>query len=136
VRVFRLSTGTNLFLKAEYLPLHVMPVQSADGTSELLSNLLTSLLPRVPDAKTVAVTIPPGQWEEVLYSGDLAETEDEEESIHSPAGQDETQEAVIDEIYVYGVPPSRRRKGDWQGIDRDRRAAFLIIGALKSEGLL
>lgn len=110
-----------------------MPVQSADGTSELLSNLLTSLLPPVPDAKTVAVTIPPGQWEEVLYSGDLAEGE---AATHSQDVQGEDQEDIIDNIYVYGVPPSRRRKGDWQGIDRDRRAAFLIIGALKSEGLL
>ena len=110
-----------------------MPVQSADGTSELLSNLLTSLLPRVPDAKTVAVTIPPGQWEEVLYSGESAEMEGE---CAQQLGDEETQEEVLDDVYVYGVPPPRARKGDWQGIDRDRRAAFLIIGALKSEGLL
>lgn len=113
-----------------------MPVQSADGTSELLSNLLTSLLPRVPDAKTVAVTIPPGQWEEVLYSGDPTEAESEGADETTKQPDDNTQEDIVDDVYVYGVPPSRGRKGDWQGIDRDRRAAFLIIGALKSEGLL
>ncbi|KAF8591406.1 hypothetical protein K439DRAFT_1326636, partial [Ramaria rubella] len=128
------GTVRGMLLEAEYLPVHVMPVQSADGTSELLSNLLTSLLPRVPDARTVAVTIPPGQWEEVLYSGELAE--DEIEGEGQQFGQDEIQEEVLDGVYIYGVPPSRRRKRDWQGIDRDRRAAFLIIGALKSEGLL
>lgn len=114
-----------------------MPVQSEDGTSELLSNLLTSLLPRVPDAKTVAVTIPPGQWDEVLYSGDS--TEPEAEGAHENtkrSDEDEVQEEIIDDLHVHGVPPSRGRKGDWQGVDRDRRAAFLIIGALKSEGLL
>ena len=113
-----------------------MPVQSADGTSELLSNLLTSLLPRVPDAKTVAVTIPPGQWEEVLYSGDSTEPEADGDGESTKEPCDETQEEIVDDVYVYGVPPPRERKGDWQGIDRDRRAAFLIIGALKSEGLL
>lgn len=102
-----------------------MPVQSVDGTSELLSNLLTSLLPRVTDAKTVAVTIPPGQWDEVLYTGEALESQ-----------TDDPTEDIVDDIYVYGHPPLHFRKGDWHGIDRERRAAFLIIGALKSEGLL
>lgn len=126
--------------KAEYLPLHVMPIQTADGISPLLSDLLTSLLPRLPDAKTVAVTIPPGQWEEVLYSGESTEqvADDAGESTRIPLDldTDDVQEDVVDGVYVYGVPPSRARKGDWEGIDRDRRAAFLIIGALRSEGLL
>jgi hypothetical protein len=128
---------THTVHQAEYLPLHVMPVQTVDGRSPLLSDLFTSLLPPVPDAKTVAVTIPPGQWEEVLYSGDPTEPEadDAGENTQQPK-EDETPEETIDDVYVYGVPPSRARKGDWQGIDRDRRAAFLIIGALKSEGLL
>lgn len=43
-----------------------------------------------------------------------------------------------DDVYVYGdeEDPSEKQKGDWTGIDRDRRSAFLIIGSLKSEGIL
>jgi hypothetical protein len=29
-----------------------------------------------------------------------------------------------------------RKQGDWEGVDRDQRSAFLIMGALRSEGLL
>ncbi|KAH7880242.1 uncharacterized protein C8R40DRAFT_1165147 [Lentinula edodes] len=29
-----------------------------------------------------------------------------------------------------------KRRGDWTGVDRDRRSAFLAIGDLKSEGIL
>ncbi|KAF8529036.1 hypothetical protein BU17DRAFT_80189 [Hysterangium stoloniferum] len=127
------GTVRGMLLEAEYLPLHAMPVQSADGTSELLSNLLTSLLPRLSDARTVAVTIPPGQWDEVLYSGDSSIEETNPTNGNSDLEDDEE---VLDGVYIHGVPPSRSKQGDWQGIDRDRRAAFLIIGALKAEGLL
>lgn len=108
-----------------------MPVQSVDGTSELLSDLLTSLLPRIPDAKTVAVTIPPGQWDEVLYAGDPPPVSDESKTERPEDAGDN-----VGDIYVHGLPPLLSKKGDWVGVDRDRRAAFLIMGALKSEGLL
>lgn len=100
----------------------------ADGTSELLSNLLTSVLPNVRDAKTVAVTISDTQWEDVLWD------REEHESINK---QDQPGDESLDDIYVYGnedVPVKKR--GDWVGVDRDRRSAFLIMGALKSEGIL
>jgi len=99
--------------------------QTSDGTSELLSNLLTSVLPNIRDAKTVAVTISDSQWEEVLW--------DREEEERGKQGKHV--EEVFDDIYVsdeHDVPV----KGDWVGVDRDRRSAFLIIGALKSEGIL
>ncbi|KAK2466234.1 hypothetical protein APHAL10511_001876 [Amanita phalloides] len=92
-----------MLLEAEYLPLPTLHSPMADGTSELLSNLLTSVLPNVRDAKTVAVTISDTQWEEVLW--------DREGEIS-------------------------KKKGDWMGVDRDRRSAFLIMGALRSEGIL
>lgn len=42
-----------------------------------------------------------------------------------------------DDIYVFGDEGLiSEKKGDWIGVDRDRRSAFLIIGALKSEGIL
>lgn len=113
--------------KAEYLPLPVLHSPIVDGTSELLSNLLTSVLPNIRDAKTVAVTISDAQWEEVLW-----DREEEEKGIH----ENETQKDD-DDIYAFGdedIPEKKR--GDWVGVDRDRRSAYLIIGALKSEGIL
>lgn len=113
-----------MLLEAEYLPLPTLHSPVADGTSELLSNLLTSLLPNVSDAKTVAVTISDAQWEDVLWDR-------EEDEKASPEPQEN------EGIYVYGdeEAPKRRRR-DWTGLDRDRRSAFLIIGALRSEGIL
>ncbi|GJJ07474.1 hypothetical protein Clacol_001676 [Clathrus columnatus] len=102
------GTVRGMLIEAEYLPLHVMPVQSLDGTSELLSNLLTSLLPRVPDAKTVAVTIPPGQWDEVLYTGSTIVSDLEPKT-------DDPVDDIVDDIYVYGHPSNHYRIGDWHG---------------------
>ncbi|KAH7914329.1 hypothetical protein BJ138DRAFT_1209365 [Hygrophoropsis aurantiaca] len=117
-----------MLLEAEYLPLPVLHSQTADGTSELLSNLLTSVLPNIRDAKTVAVTISDSQWEEVLWDREEEERHDDEKTC---------QQKDADDIFVVGDEGLfTQRKGDWVGIDRDRRSAFLIIGALKSEGIL
>ncbi|EGO01931.1 hypothetical protein SERLA73DRAFT_71091 [Serpula lacrymans var. lacrymans S7.3] len=120
-----------MLLEAEYLPLPVLRSQTADGTSELLSNLLTSVLPNIRDAKTVAVTISDSQWEEVLWDREEEERQDQEKQMEQQSGDSS------DDIYVSGDQnlPTQRR-GDWLGVDRDRRSAFLIIGALKSEGIL
>ncbi|KAK7470615.1 hypothetical protein VKT23_002039 [Stygiomarasmius scandens] len=123
-----LSTGgtKGMLLEAEYLPLPTLQPPIADGTSELLSNLLTSILPNTPDAKTVAVTISDAQWEDVLWDREEEQKEKEESDEPDP-----------DNLYVYGdedVPKPRR--GDWVGVDRDRRSAYLIVGALRSEGIL
>jgi hypothetical protein len=120
--------------QAEYLPLPALNVGgAADGTSELLSNLLTSVLPNVPDAKTVAVTISDAQWEDVLW-----DREEEEKTIKEMAqAREKKATGEADDVFVYGdedIPTTRR--GDWTGVDRDRRTAFLIIGALRSEGIL
>jgi hypothetical protein len=121
-----------MLLEAEYLPLPVLHSQTSDGTSELLSNLLTSVLPNIRDAKTVAVTISDSQWEEVLWDREEEEIGEQEKPV-----EEQEDEEVLDDIYVSDaqdrdVPV----KGDWIGVDRDRRSAFLIIGALKSEGIL
>jgi hypothetical protein len=105
----------------------VLHSQTSDGTSELLSNLLTSVLPNIRDAKTVAVTISDSQWEEVLWDREEEEREEQEK----PVDED------FDDIYATDEPKcDEPAKGDWVGVDRDRRSAFLIIGALKSEGIL
>ncbi|KAF5370133.1 hypothetical protein D9758_001021 [Tetrapyrgos nigripes] len=107
-----------MLLEAEYLPLPTLQSPADDGTSELLSNLLTSVLPNIRDAKTVAITISDAQWEDVLWDREEEEKEKEQPKEPDP-----------DDIYVYGdeedVPQHRR--GDWVGVDRDRRSAYLII---------
>ncbi|RDB22501.1 hypothetical protein Hypma_010150 [Hypsizygus marmoreus] len=118
-----------MLLEAEYLPLPALHSPIADGTSELLSNLLTSVLPNVRDAKTVAVTISDTQWEDVLW-----DREELEKGVQDPIH--DSPEASED-IYAYGdedIPEKKR--GDWIGVDRDRRSAYLIMGALRSEGIL
>ena len=103
--------------------------QSQDGTLELLSNLLVSILPNVQDAKTVAVTISDAIWEEVLW--DREKEEEQMQAEKKPA------EEKDEDIYVYGTEDILAyREGDWVGVDRDRRSAYLIMGALRSEGLL
>jgi len=110
-------------LQAEYLPLPTLHSPIADGTSEMLSNLLTSVLPNMRDAKTVAVTISDTQWEDVLW--DREEVEQKENDMKTES------------VYVYGDEDiTNKKRGDWTGVDRDRRSAYLIMGALKSEGIL
>ena len=85
------------------------------------------MLPNIRDAKTVAVAVSDSQWEEVLWDRE----EEERLSREQDVGEDE------EEIFVAGEDglPTKQR-GDWTGVDRDRRSAFLIIGALRSEGIL
>lgn len=102
--------------------------QGSDGTLDLLNNLLVSILPNIPDAKTVAVTISDAMWEEVLW-----DREQEEEQME----ENKKQETDEDNVFVSGDEGlTTFCKGDWTGVDRDRRSAYLIIGALRGEGLL
>ena len=100
------------------------------GSSELLSSLLVSVLPNLPDAKTEAVTISDDQWEDVLWD---RETEEPQKSTavkqKSRSGGDEVFILAEDDVPEHS-------KGDWAGVDRDRRSAYLIIGALRSDGLI
>lgn len=108
-----------------------MSSQESSGSSQLLSSLLLSVLPNVPGAKTEAVTISDDQWEDVLWDREA----DEERSRK----QDGIGKKSLEEDDVYVSPdqdvPSHS-KGDWAGVDRDRRSAYLIIGALRSDGLI
>lgn len=75
------------------------------------------------------MTISDSQWEDVLW--DREEEEKENGAVKEERGKDD------DDIYAYGEEDaSAPRKGDWSGVDRDRRSAFLIMGALRSEGIL
>ncbi|KIY49221.1 hypothetical protein FISHEDRAFT_41103, partial [Fistulina hepatica ATCC 64428] len=129
-----------MLLEAEYLPLPVLHSPIPDATSELLSNLLASLLPNIPGARTVAVTSSDAQWEDALW-----DREEEEEKMKREAQRtavkeksNGTSDENDDDIFVSPEthPIPDKLKGDWVGVARDRRSAFLIIGALRSEGIL
>ncbi|KAK0190907.1 hypothetical protein F5146DRAFT_574972 [Armillaria mellea] len=119
-----------MLLEAEYLPLPVLRSPLQDGTSELLSNLLTSILPNIRDAKTVAITISDSQWEDVLWNREEEEKEKRSKEEREPVDEDD--------IYVYRdeEEDGKQQPRDWTGVDRDRRSAFLIMAALRSEGIL
>jgi hypothetical protein len=112
-------------LQAEYIPVPRMSSQESSGSSLLLSSLLVSVLPNVPGAKTEAVTISDDQWEDVLWDREA----DEKKAVN--------EEPVRDDIFVSPDDDEPgHSKGDWEGVDRDRRSAYLIIGALRSDGLI
>lgn len=104
---------------------------------------MTTILPNIRDAKTVAVTISDEQWEEALWDREeeemAAARERKAKERLENAGSDnaKNEPPPDDDIYIDGeadVPV--QEKGDWIGVERDRRSAFLIIGALRSEGIL
>ena len=75
------------------------------------------------------MTISDTQWEDVLW--------DREDGGMYTDGAAALHEENTDDLYVYGdddIP--QKRPGDWVGVDRDRRSAYLIMGALRSEGIL
>jgi hypothetical protein len=111
-------------IQAEYLPLPVLP------QPELLTNLLTSILPPIDAAiKIELVDVDELQWSDVLWTN---EEQEDEDSIIADKGEDD------DDIYAYeDEPDSRdRQRGDWTGADRDLRSAFLITGSLKMDGII
>ena len=110
------------------MPLPLLHSPITDGTSELLSNLLTSLLPNVSGATTVAVTISESQWEEVLW--------DREEEARGRTNVTDSEPKLEDDVYAYGDGDILEQKQDWVGVNRDRRSAYLIMGALRSEGIM
>lgn len=61
-----------MLIEAEYLPLPTMHA-GADGTLELLNNLLVSCLPEIPGANLTAVTISDAIWQELLWDREQEE---------------------------------------------------------------
>ncbi|PPQ71366.1 hypothetical protein CVT24_011752 [Panaeolus cyanescens] len=121
-----------MILEAEYVPLPVLRSSMADGTSELLSNLLTSILPNIRDAKTVAVTSSDSQWADILW-----DREEEVKSFEASNAGPAQEKSDPDDPYNWDNDEVvELKKGDWMGLDRDQRSAFLIMGALRQEGLL
>jgi hypothetical protein len=98
-----------------------MSSQDTSGSSVLLSSLLVSVLPNVPGAKTEAVTISDEQWEDVLWDREA----DEQRTVN--------QEIVRKEMEDIFVTPEDDGPSHSKG---DRRSAYLIIGALRTDGLI
>ncbi|KDQ64530.1 hypothetical protein JAAARDRAFT_52477 [Jaapia argillacea MUCL 33604] len=127
-----------MLLEAEYLPLPTLHSATADGTSELISNLLTSILPNIRDSKVVAVTVSDSQWEECLWDREEEEAM-RERALQQSEGKPVENAGEDDDVYAFGDEMGKEgevKKGDWVGVDRDGRSAFLIMGALRSEGIL
>ena len=61
---------------------------------------------------------------------------DTEEELEKEAERRRKQVEDEDDIYASEDDHPPIRKGDWIGMERDRRSAYLIIGALKQENLL
>ena len=79
----------------------------------------------MPGAKTLAVTVSDFEWAEVIFY--------EKEEGESK----EKMEEVENDVWVSGEDEEVVHKpGDWVGVERDRRSAYLIIGALRSEGII
>jgi hypothetical protein len=105
--------------------LPTVTVLLGDNTSEMVTNLLTSVLPQMPGAKTLAVTVSDFEWAEVIFY----EKEEGE--------KDGKRQEAEDDIWVSGEDEEPTyNPGDWVGVERDRRSAYLIIGALRSEGII
>ncbi|KZT05525.1 uncharacterized protein LAESUDRAFT_743806 [Laetiporus sulphureus 93-53] len=115
-----------MLIEVEYLPLPVLQTIAVDGASELLANILISMLPMTPDAKIVGVNVEDAIWEEVL--GGLDDDVDDE--------VEKSEEDADGDIFVLPDVMPKPRKGDWIGMDRDRRSAYMIVGALRQEGLI
>jgi len=89
------------------------------------------MMPNTQDARFVLLPVTDNQWEDGLY-----DTDDREErtSVRSPGDDEESEDGDIYIMADKAIPTAR--KGDWTGPYRDQRSAFLIIGALRTEGLL
>jgi hypothetical protein len=102
---------------------------TTDDTAFLLSNMLTSLLPTTLGAKTFVFPITDSLWEDVLF-----DTDERPERSHTGSSKMDDDDDGIFITAEDAIPKEKR--GDWTGDYRDQRSAFLIIGALKSEGIL
>lgn len=90
--------------------------------------MLASILPNNKDARTVLVTVTDEQWEEILW--------DREEEVNKRL-EDRQADVPEDDPHVWDNDEEKEWKpNDWVGIDRERRSAFFILGALRSESLV
>ncbi|CCM01573.1 uncharacterized protein FIBRA_03633 [Fibroporia radiculosa] len=110
-----------MLIEAEYLPLPVLHTETVDGSSELLSNLLASMLPMIPDAKIVGVTVSDAVWEEVL--GDIDDGLEQVKEVSAGQGSDE------DDVFVSPDDLPSSQNEDWVFFGRSMNEDRLIRSA-------
>ena len=108
------------------MPLPDLHTEGGEGRSELLSDFLSSTIPLLPDSEIWTVAVSDEMWAEVLAGLDEDDTEEEGEKM------DEDEEDLFLSPDFLPTP----RKTDWLGVNRDKRSAYLIQGALKGEALI
>lgn len=123
-----------------------------------------SLLPINTDARAQTITLSDAQWKEVFHDTE-AETEAELEAEEALAlkKQQEVDLAALaeatgtptdteqpkvpedrpvqddDDVFIYADEHDAEtdmKKDDWDGLERDRRSAFMIIMGLRTEGIV
>lgn len=145
-----------MVMEAEYLPLPFLRTPD-DMPQKMVSNLLASILPDIIGANMYIVEVGQAQWDDVLWDRDLErkqkEKEAEERRQAERADADDSKIAAIpdkiaidpdpshpdndDDAYMYGLEDTPHvTTRDWEGIDKHRRTAYLVIGALRQENLL
>jgi hypothetical protein len=94
---------------------------------------LLSIVPNITGIILGQVTISAAQLDEVLWDKEVEEQAKREAEKAELRAQEDDEE----DVYVtLGEEGDEVQRGDWVGVERDRRSAYLIIGALKSEGLV
>jgi hypothetical protein len=113
-------------------------MQAQGGAApDLVANLLTDLLPQSQDAKLSSVMIDDSQWEEVLYDREVER--EAQEAAELAATKQDVEMATDEDVLAFGDEPdpsTETKRSDWVGLERDKRSAFLIIGALRMEGMV
>ncbi|KAH8830511.1 hypothetical protein DL96DRAFT_1593228 [Flagelloscypha sp. PMI_526] len=104
-----------MLVEVEYLPVPRVPGESFEA--QLLSDMLTTVLPT-------------NQRDAILADDEVAGND---------MAQQQSQDDDDEDLYVYGDDQqeiSRDKHGDWTGVERDKRSAYLVIGALQQERII
>lgn len=110
-------------LKAEYLPLPVLPPTTDGKPPAILAEFVKSIIPQSHASFTfVPVRFSEQQWSDILDSADQAPSK--------PLGG-------TDGIYSHGFEHAAALASDWGcGFAQERRSAFLLLRMLLDERLL
>ena len=112
-------------LQAEYVP---VPTMDLGHARDLITGLLNGAVPNLVDAKFTMVTMSAENWADALWNSDAEDMP----LVHKPSRKGEG----ADIYCTLGEDDEEEYQNDWVGVARDKRSAYLILGALKSDGLV